>query len=78
MLFNPSISPFDENTMVVLPDMGGMYISHNAGVDWTRKNLQGLVLKAYFDPNREGVVYAGGVGLYKSTDNGDTFKLIFP
>lgn len=78
LLFNPSISPFDENTMIVIPDMGGIYVSHNAGADWKRKNLQGVVQKTYFDTDREGVVYAGGTGLYKSTDNGDTFKLIFP
>ena len=78
MLFEPSISPFDGNTMFVIPDMGGVYVSHNAGVDWTRKNLNGLVQKTYFDTNREGVVYAGGSGLYRSTDNGDTFDLIFP
>lgn len=78
MLLNPSISPFDENTMLVIPDMGGIYVSHNAGAEWKRKNLQGLVQKACFDPNREGVVYAGGTGLYRSVDNGDTFDLVFP
>ena len=78
LLCNPAISPFDGNTMAVIPDMGGIYISHNAGLDWTRKNLQGLTVKAHFDPNREGVVYAGGSGLYKSADNGETFQLIFP
>lgn len=77
-LFDPIISPFDENTMIVVPDMGGIYVSHNTGIDWKRKNLQGTVQKAYFDPSKEGVVYAGGTGLYRSTDNGDTFKLIFP
>lgn len=77
-LHKPEISPFDENTMMVIPDMGGVYVSHNAGVDWQRKNLQGIVHKTCFDPNREGVVYAGGIGLYRSTDNGDTFNLIFP
>lgn len=78
LLLNPSISPFDENTMIVIPDIGGIYVSHNTGIDWKRKNLQGLVQKAYFDPNRENIVYAGGTGLYRSTDNGDAFNLIFP
>ncbi|MCM1130809.1 MAG: hypothetical protein NC310_01775 [Roseburia sp.] len=78
MLFDPSISPFDENTMIVLPDMGGMYVSHNAGVNWKRNNVRGIIQKAYFDSNNEKVVYAGGSGLYRSTDNGDTFNLIFP
>lgn len=78
LLCNPAISPFDGNTMAVIPDMGGVYISHNAGLDWSRKNLQGLTVKVHFDPNREGVVYAGGSGLYRSADNGNTFQIIFP
>lgn len=78
LLCNPAISPFDGNTMAVIPDMGGIYVSHNAGLGWTRKNLQGLTVKVCFDTNREGVVYAGGSGLYRSTDNGDTFRLVFP
>ncbi|MDE7406433.1 MAG: hypothetical protein K2M89_06140 [Clostridiales bacterium] len=77
-LFSPAISPLDESTMAVIPDMGGVYVSHNAGVDWKRTNIQGIVQKAYFDPNKKGVVYAGGSGLYRSTDNGDSFNIIFP
>lgn len=77
-VFTPKISPFNANEMAVTVDMGGVYISHNAGAKWDRKNLNGQVLTAYFDPNRENVVYAGGSGLYKSTDNGDNFELFFP
>ncbi len=78
VLHSPVISPFDVNTMAVVPDMGGIYISHNSGKTWKRKNLKGLNEKVYFDPNRQGVVYAGGTGLWKSTDNGDNFEMIFP
>ncbi len=77
-LFEPAISPFDSNNMLVVPDMGGIYITHNKGEDWARKELFGTVISATYDPNREGVVYAGGSGLYRSTDNGDNFELIFP
>ncbi len=58
--------------------MGGIYISHNQGIKWERKNLYGTVISASYDPNREGVIYAGGSGLYRSNDNGNTFELIFP
>jgi len=77
-LFEPAISPFNSNEMLVVPDMGGIYISHDKGEHWERENLYGTVMSATYDPNREGVIYAGGSGLYRSTDNGDNFELIFP
>ncbi len=77
-VFTPKISPFNANNMAVTVDMGGVYISHNAGAKWNRKNLNGQVLTAYFDPTRENVVYAGGSGLYRSSDKGDSFELFFP
>ncbi len=77
-LFEPAISPFNSNEMLVVPDMGGIYISHDTGKEWNRVNFYGTTLSATYDPNREGVIYAGGSGLFRSTDNGDTFELIFP
>ncbi|MDE6292994.1 MAG: hypothetical protein K2L88_00025 [Clostridiales bacterium] len=77
-VFTPEISPFNANDMAVSVDMGGVYISHNAGEKWSRKNLDGQVLTAYFDPTRKNAVYAGGSGLYRSLDNGDNFELFFP
>lgn len=77
-VFTPRISPFDVNDLAVSVDMGGVYISHNAGEKWSRKNLNGQVLTVNFDPTRKNVVYAGGSGLYRSLDNGDNFELFFP
>ncbi|MCM1545497.1 MAG: hypothetical protein NC033_00530 [Clostridiales bacterium] len=77
-VFTPKISPFNANDMAVSVDMGGVYISRNAGSEWRRKNLNGQVLTAYYDPTQENVVYAGGSGLYKSVDGGDNFELFFP
>lgn len=77
-LFEPAISPFNSNDLLVVPDMGGLYISHDKGLKWNRVNMYGTVISATFDPNRVGVIYAGGSGLYRSTDNGDSFELIFP
>lgn len=78
MLFSPKISPFDSNTMAVLCDMGGFYISYNKGASWERRNLNGTCHSVYFDEMQEGVIYVGGSGLYKSVDNGKSFELIFP
>jgi len=77
-LFAPAISPFDEKLMMVASDMGGIYVSNNAGSSWDRKNLHGTVISTCFDSNRENVLYAGGSGLYRSTDRGENFELIFP
>ena len=78
MLHSPQVSPFDSNTFIVVADMGGIYVTHDAGLSYDRKNLQGTAMFSYFDPTQEGVVYSGGSGLYRSTDNGDNFELIFP
>ena len=77
-LFRPSISSLDANQMITIPDMGGLYISHDKGLSWQRENLHGRVYSAVYDPNIEGLLYAGGSGLYRSFDNGDNFELIFP
>ena len=78
MLFNPQISPFDSNLFTVLADMGGMYISRDAGESWERKYFKNVVYTSCFDPNRENVIYAGGAGLYRSIDYGVSFQMIFP
>lgn len=77
-LFEPAIDPFNSNNMLVVPDMGSIYISHNKGDSWDRVNLYGTVISATYDPNRKNVIYAGGSGLYRSKDSGKTFDLIFP
>jgi len=78
MLFSPKISPKDPNTMMAICDMGGVYVTNNKGVNWSRKELNGTCYTIEFDPNNQGAVYVGGSGLYKSTDNGKTFEIIFP
>lgn len=77
-VFTPKISPFNPELMAVTVDMGGVYTSKNSGASWERKNLNGQVLTVYYDPVTQDAVYAGGSGLYKSTDGGDSFSLFFP
>lgn len=77
LLFSPVISYYDD-TVIAISDMGGIYISYDFGQNWERRELQGVCYNAYFDPNTEGTIYVCGSGLYKSVDNGKTFKMIFP
>lgn len=78
-VFAPAISPHDQNTFITGCDMGGVYVTHNAGGSWTRHEACGQTMNAVaFDPTRPGYVYAGSSGLARSRDNGDTWELLWP
>lgn len=77
-LFYPQISSLDNSLMSVTSDMGGIYISNNYGESFKKHNLNGRVYAQTFDPVDENVVYAGGSGIYKSIDKGNSFTRIFP
>lgn len=77
-MFDISIDPFDDKIFAVRCDMGGIYMSYDKGASWQRRNVLGVLSDIEFDEENEGVVWTSGSGLYKSTDHGRTFKLIFP
>ena len=77
-MFHPTISPHDPETVLVSCDMTGAYISHNGGKSWRMFNLRGVVKFFVFDPNDRNVIYAQATGLWRSSDNGETWKLIYP
>ncbi len=77
-LFDAAIDPFEENTLAARCDMGGIYMSYDAGQSWSRHNINGTVLTMRFDPSTEGVIWAGGSGIYKSVDHGKSFELVYP
>jgi photosystem II stability/assembly factor-like uncharacterized protein len=77
-MFHPTISPHDAETVLVSCDMTGAYISHNGGKSWRMFNLRGVVEFFVFDPNDENVIYAQATGLWRSSDNGETWKLVYP
>jgi photosystem II stability/assembly factor-like uncharacterized protein len=76
--FNPTISPHDPKTVLVNCDMTGAYISHDGGGSWRMFNLRGTVRFFAFDPVDPSTIYAGTVGLYRSTDSGRTWRLVYP
>lgn len=77
-MFNPTISPHDPNTVLVSCDMTGSYITHDGGHSWRMFNLRGVVRFFVFDPLDPKVLYAQATGLWRSTDGGETWKLVHP
>ena len=73
---NPMIDPTDENVYYVTSDMGGLYYSHNKGKTWDRSVARGVFTTTHITDS--GVVFAGGYGLYTSTDKGKTIQMIYP
>ena len=77
-MFHPTISPHDPSTVLVHCDMTGAYISHDGGKSWRMFNLRGVVEFFVFDPVDSNVIYAKANGLWRSTDNGGTWALVYP
>jgi photosystem II stability/assembly factor-like uncharacterized protein len=78
VMFNPTISPHDPNTVLVSCDMSGSYITHDGGRSWRMFNLRGVTRFFAFDPVATHTIYAETIGLWRSTDDGETWKLVYP
>jgi photosystem II stability/assembly factor-like uncharacterized protein len=76
--YNPTINPSDPNTVLVSSDMTGSYITHDGGLSWRMFNLRGVANFFSFDPKAPHTIYADTVGLWRSTNNGTTWNLIYP
>ena len=77
-MFNPTISPHDPNTVLVSCDMTGSYITHDGGRSWRMFNLRGVVNFFVFDPIDPKTMYAHATGLWRSTDGGERWELVYP
>ena len=77
-MFNPTISPHDPNTVLISCDMTGSYITHDGGRSWRMFNLRGVTRFFVFDPLAPHTIYAEGIGLWRSTDDGQSWKLVYP
>src|SRR6267378_5669564 len=77
-MFHPTISPHDPNAVLVSCDMTGSYITHDGGKSWRMFNLRGVVQFFVFDPLDRKVIYAQSSGLWRSQDEGETWRLIYP
>ena len=77
-MFRPIVSPHDPNTVLVACDMTGAYITHDGGKSWRMFNLRGVAEFFVFDPNQRNVIYVKSTALWRSEDNGDSWKLLYP
>lgn len=77
-MFYPAVSPFNPDHAFVACDMTGSYVTYNGGASWRMFNLRNTVDYFVFDPIDSNVVYANGVGLFKSIDRGNTWSLFYP
>ncbi|HET6176213.1 MAG TPA: hypothetical protein VFE61_04715 [Candidatus Sulfotelmatobacter sp.] len=77
-MFNPTISPHDPNTVLISCDMTGSYITHDGGHTWRMFNLRGVVDFFVFDPLDPKTMYAHATGLWRSTDGGEKWNLVYP
>lgn len=90
-IFLPTISPFNENFLMVHCDMTGAYVSYNGGADWRMFNLWTVPNDFEFAPLSPNTVYAATRGyrhsedrgsglsiLYRSEDRGKHWRIIYP
>ena len=78
-MFRPTVSPHDENLVIVACDMSGAYLSEDGGALWRMINFREQPRFTVFDPVDPAVIYIGVTGcLYRSQDRGRTWHLILP
>src|SRR5665213_2883205 len=77
-MFNPTISPHDSKTVLISCDMTGSYITHDGGLSWRMFNLRGVTHFFAFDPQAPHTMYAETTGLWRSTDDGESWRLVYP
>ncbi len=77
-MFYPAVSPFDADFAFVACDMTGTYVTYNGGQSWRMFCLRGPVKYFVFDPVDSNIVYAKSIALFKSSDRGNTWNIIYP
>ncbi len=77
-MYHATINPHDSKEVLVSCDMTGAYISHDGGRSWRMFNLRGGVQFFAFDPVQAHTIYAGTKALWRSTDDGNSWNLVWP
>ncbi|HEY2040482.1 MAG TPA: hypothetical protein VGG95_12495, partial [Edaphobacter sp.] len=77
-MFHVTINPKDPNEVLLSCDMTGAYISHDGGHHWRMFSLRGSVHFFAFDPLQRHTLYAATEALWKSTNDGESWRLLWP
>jgi photosystem II stability/assembly factor-like uncharacterized protein len=78
-MFSPTVSPHNTDLVLVACDMTGGYVSKDGGDSWRMFDLRSRVFFFAFDPNNSRVIYAATrQALWRSTDTGETWSLLYP
>ncbi len=76
--FTPTISPHDSKQVLVACDMTGAYLTRDGGASWRMFNLRGRVQSFAYDPKDPDCIYARTSVLWRSTDGGVSWNLVYP
>ena len=76
-VMKPTISPFDDNFVMVHCDMTAAYISLDGGENWNAKNLWNVPEDFEFDPVDPQTVYVATRGFRHSEDRGSGFSMLY-
>jgi photosystem II stability/assembly factor-like uncharacterized protein len=77
-MFFPAVSPFDADYAYVACDMTGSYVTCDGGRSWRMFSLHAPVRFFVFDPVDPDCVYANSNALFRSTDHGSTWDVVYP
>lgn len=77
-MFWPAVSPHDPDYAYVACDMTGSFVTYNGGKSWRMFSLLGPVKYFVLDPVDPNVAYAKSIALFKSTDKGNTWNIVYP
>ena len=77
-MFWPAVSPHDPDYAYVACDMTGSFVTYNGGKSWRMFSLLGPVKYFVLDPVDPDVAYAKSIALFKSTDRGKTWNIVYP
>lgn len=74
----PTVSPRDPTMVLTHCDMTGGYITYDDGQSWRMFNLRGGIEVFAFDPVDDHVIYAGNEALWRTSDRGRTWAMLYP
>jgi len=77
-MFHPTVSPQNSDFAFVSCDMTGSFVTYNGGESWRMFNLRSPINYYVFDPLDSNTVYANSIALFKSTDRGNTWSVLYP